>query len=53
MVPSVSVFLLPPLPEAVLIKAPNVKESTEEDWWRDVVAVCSLEGTLTQPDSPT
>ena len=44
MVASVSVFLLPPFPEAVLIKALNVRESTYEDWWRDVVAVCSLGG---------
>ena len=39
MVASVSVFLLPPLLEAVLIKALNVREFTEEDWWRDVVVV--------------
>ena len=24
-----------------------------EDWWKDIVAVCSLEGTFTQPGSAT
>ena len=47
--PSVSVFL----PEAVLIKALNSRGSTQEDSWRDVVAVCSLEGTLSQSDTAT
>ena len=28
-----------------------VRESTQEDWWTDVVAACSLEKTLTQSDS--
>ena len=36
---SPSVLLPPSLPEAVLIKALNVREFTEEDWWRDVVVV--------------
>ena len=43
-VASVMVFLPPSLPEAVLIKALNVRESTHEDWWRDVEAVCSQGG---------
>ena len=50
---SVSVFLPLSLPEAVLIKAFKVRECTWEDWWRDVMAVCSLEGTLTHSDSMT
>ena len=47
---SVSVFLPPPSPEAVLIKAFNV---TQEDWWRDVVVICSLGlgSTLNHSDS--
>ena len=50
MVTSVSVFLPPSSPEAVLIKAFNV---TQEDWWRDVVAICSmgLESNLNHFDS--
>ena len=53
MVTSVSVFLPPPLPEAVLIKALSVRQSTQEDRRRDVVAVYSLEETLTQSHSAT
>ena len=53
MVTSVSVFLPAPLPEAVLIEALSVRESTQEDWRRDVVAVYSLEETLTQSHSAT
>ena len=52
-VTSVSVFLPPSLPEAVLIKALSVRGSTWEDWWSDLVAICSLEATLTQSDSAT
>ena len=48
---SVSVFLPPSLPEAVVIKALSVRESTQTDWWRDVLAVYSLVWTLTQSDS--
>ena len=48
-----------------LIKALRVRESTQDDWWRDVVAVCWGGGgggaagggghgeTLTQSDSAT
>ena len=51
---SVSVFLPPQsLPEAVLNKVFNVKESTLEDWQRDTVAFCFLERTHTQSDSAT
>ena len=39
-----SVFLPRSLLEAVLIKALNTRNSTREDWWRDIVVVCSLEG---------
>ena len=57
MLASVSVFLPPPLPGAVLIKTRNVRESTKEDWWKYVVAVCSQVGgrggTLSQSDSAT
>ena len=30
---------------------PSTSESTQEDWWRDVVAVCSLRGTQSDAHS--
>ena len=39
---SVSVFVPESLPEAVLAKAFIARESTLENWWRDVMAVSSL-----------
>ena len=54
MVASVSVFLPPSLPEAVLTTALSVRESTEADWWWAIVAVSwGRVGTLTQSDSAT
>ena len=39
----VMVYLSPFWPEAVLIKALNIRESTQENWRRGVMAVCSLD----------
>ena len=51
---SVSMFLPPQsLPEAVLNKVFNVKESTLEDWQRDTAAFCFLVRTHTQSDTAT
>ena len=44
MVASVLVFLPPSSPEVILIKALYIRESTQEDCWRAVVAVCFLGG---------
>ena len=49
------IFLPLSLPEAVLIKALNIKESIQEDWWRNVVTtgLLSWGGMFIQPDSMT
>ena len=53
MVTSVTVFLDHFFLEAVLPKAFNVIQSTQGEWRRDVVTVCSREGTFTLSGSAT